>query len=340
MTIGIPFLAVLLLSLLAYLATRALIPWLVRRQVVDHPNTRGSHTRTIPRGGGVVIIVGGISLALVIAAFVKVNWFFVIAALWGAWALLGWIDDLVDVPASRRLWVQCLLSVLTVVLLGWVDRLDWSQEGAVALGWLGPVITVIGIMWLVNLTNFMDGIDGLAVSQAIVALLSWGFWFFMLGGNELAWLCWGIAALCYGFLWLNWQPAQVFLGDVGSTGLGFLFALLVVIGHNRYGIPVLSSLSLLMVFIADAMLTLVRRWRAGAKLSEAHRDHYYQRWVDNGYSHRTVTSVYGGMMIICSLAATLSLMMPSITGLVFGALAVSASGLAYWASVTLAKRVH
>ena len=109
MTIGIPFLAVLLLSLLAYLATRALIPWLVRRQVVDHPNTRGSHTRTIPRGGGVVIIVGGISLALVIAAFVKVNWVFVIAALWGAWALLGWIDDLVDVPASRRLWVQCLL---------------------------------------------------------------------------------------------------------------------------------------------------------------------------------------------------------------------------------------
>jgi Fuc2NAc and GlcNAc transferase len=143
---------------------------------------------------------------------------------------------------------------------------------------------------MANLYNFMDGIDGIAGVETLVLGLVTGLWFGSAGDAALAIFCLGLAGAALGFLLWNWDPARIFMGDVGSVSLGACFALLALIGSIQYELPFIAFLILYGVFLADASLTLLRRLWRREKWWQAHRSHYYQRAVQSGLSHAQVSS--------------------------------------------------
>lgn len=300
-------------SCVTALLVKYMIPWLIAKQQVDMPNHRTLHTGNIPRGGGLIVVLMAV-VALLWASYTSYfpNVYLALLVLVSGWATLGWCDDVYSLSTRLRLGVQLLLALAAIALIGWVDHLVVSASVSLALGWWGAPLTVLAMVWMVNLYNFMDGMDGMAASQAIVASTTFAFWFMAQGGTELAVFAAVVAAASYGFLWHNWRPASVFMGDVGSIGLGAIFALLCVIGHNRFGVPVLSSIMLFGVFIADTTITLVLRLRRGEKLWQAHSSHFYQRLAHAGYAHSSIILTYIGLMLVCSLAATVSFYQPAL----------------------------
>jgi Fuc2NAc and GlcNAc transferase len=184
----------------------------------------------------------------------------------------------------------------------------------------------------------MDGMDRMAASQAIIAATTYAFWFLTQGGTEIAVFCAVVAASSYGFLWHNWRPATIFMGDVGSISLGAIFALLLIVGHNRFDMPVLSSVMLLFVFIVDSTLTLVLRAARGEKVWQAHSGHFYQRLAHAGYSHSYIVIAYIGLMVVCSLAATVSLYWQALLLPIWMGLAGLILALACWVNVATKLR--
>lgn len=293
----------LLATVASWLCTRWLIGYLQSRSVMAIENERSLHQGSIPRGGGLSIMI----LLLIALLFMSVLsertvLFFGLFICVLLWVALGWSDDRLGLSAKRRLIVQFVFSVLMVMAFGWV-----GDVGNVSLGWFGPILTVIGVVWMANLYNFMDGMDGMAASQAIVAGLTFAVWFGFLGDIELSAICLALAGASYGFLWWNWQPARIFMGDVGSISLGAFFATLVIIANNRHQIPLMSSLLVFSVFIADASVTLLRRAYHREKVWQAHRSHYYQRLALLGYSHGKVVLGALTLMVVGAILGTLSL---------------------------------
>ncbi len=312
--------------LLSWGSVKWLIGYLVRTDTVDRPNERSMHSGTVPRGGGLVVVVLlTIALLLLSAVSSRSLLFLGLAGCLIAWATLGWSDDKLDLSPKLRLLIQFVVSGVTVVLFGWVD-----QVHGVGLGWVGPLFTLVGIVWMANLNNFMDGMDGLAASQAIIAGLTLGTWFLYLGDTELALLCTVLVAANYGFLLWNWQPARIFMGDVGSVTVGALYAMLMVIAANRYNLPVLSLGMVFAVFIGDATYTVLNRIRKGERFWLPHRSHFYQRAGLSGVKHARVVLIYIVMMVLCSLFATLSVLYRDIIGLMVGFTLVVLLLAAFW----------
>ena len=173
----------------------------------------------------------------------------------------------------------------------------------VQLGWAGSVVAAVGIVWLINLYNFMDGIDGIAGTEAISVALSAGILLFWTGSQELAWVCIILALAVGGFLVWNWPPARIFMGDVGSGFLGYVFAVLAIVSEKSFSVPLIIWLMLLGVFVTDATITLFKRLARGEKLSQPHRTHVYQLAVQAGYSHKQVTLVVLFINIMLGIAA-------------------------------------
>ena len=272
-------------GLIACLGTRALIPLLRRAAVLDHPNERSLHAAPTPRGGGIAL-VGAILLAwlaLIVAGAVAPR---LLVVLFGAalLAAISWIDDLRGLSPGTR-----LLAQLVAVTIG---MLSLMPAGPVFQFWLMPGLdaVAVGLMWLwfVNLFNFMDGIDGLAGSEA--AAIGIGLMLFAtLGAGSdpgLAALAATAGAAALGFLVWNWAPARIFLGDVGSVPLGYLlgFLLLDVAARGSWKIALILPL----YFLADATITLFRRLLGGERVWQAHRQHFYQRAVQRGLGHGDV----------------------------------------------------
>jgi Fuc2NAc and GlcNAc transferase len=140
---------------------------------------------------------------------------------------------------------------------------------------------IFGMVWFINLFNFMDGVDGFASTEAIIICSV----LFIVSGNLINLL---LISCVFGFLFWNWPKAKIFMGDVGSTQLGFILVVLGIYFHNIYKFSILNWIMLSSPFWFDATLTLYRRWRNGEKLSEAHRKHVYQRIVQSGFSHLKV----------------------------------------------------
>jgi len=161
--------------------------------------------------------------------------------------------------------------------------------GAVELGPAGTVLAALGLVWFVNMYNFMDGIDGIAGSEAVTAGLAGGALLLALGSPGLATLSLLLAAASAGFLAWNWQPARIFMGDVGSGFLGFCFAALALASERAGALPLLGWVLLLGVFLFDATATLGRRVVRGEKWYDAHRSHAYQRAVQGGWRAAAVT---------------------------------------------------
>jgi UDP-N-acetylmuramyl pentapeptide phosphotransferase/UDP-N-acetylglucosamine-1-phosphate transferase len=213
-------------------------------------------------------------------------------------ALLGLVDDLRPLPAVVRLAAQVLVSAGVVLAVGALPA-----PSLLAAGWIASILTVIWIVTLTNAFNFMDGIDGLAGTQALVAGGGWAVIGLWVSSPEVTALGLLLAAASAGFLLHNWHPASVFMGDAGSGFYGFLFAALPLVALSGQGSLWLCAVLLMCPFLLDTGFTLIRRASRGENLLSPHRSHVYQRLVVTGRSHRQVTLAYAGLATLGVLAA-------------------------------------
>jgi len=272
----------------------ALITTLVRRYSLDHslidiPTPRSSHTVPTPRGGGLGIPVVVIIAIIGLAAMGDLSLDMAMALAGGGLmvSVIGWIDDHKNLSRLWRFLVQIVAAIWALHWLGGIDSIDLGIT-RISLGWIGAVLGAVGLIWLTNLYNFMDGTDGLAAVQCICTGIMGGLLFRLQGETGLAMVCFVLAAASAGFLIWNWPPAKIFMGDVGSYFIGFTFGVLVLVGEQTGSVPMLVWTVLLAIFVWDATLTLARRAATGEPWYAAHRAHAYQRLVQLGVSHRQV----------------------------------------------------
>ena len=219
-------------------------------------------------------------------------------------ALLGLVDDLRPLPARVRFGIQLLLA-LVVVAASW-SRLPVAagQFGALLPVPVVAALAVLWIVWLTNLYNFMDGIDGIAGFQALIASVGLAVVAAGSGAETAGWLLLALAGSSAGFLVFNVPPASIFMGDVGSTAIGFFFGILPLIPGGR-PVTVEPVALALAIFVTDATFTLLRRMARGEKWLAPHRTHLYQRPVVLGIGHRPVLLMAGGAMAIASACAVM-----------------------------------
>ena len=282
-------------ALIAFVVA-AVVAWLVARNaarlgLLDVPNERSSHHSATPRGGGIGIVAGVTAGILFMTAggIPLGRDLGILLAGTAAIALLGALDDRRSIPARYRLAVQLAVAVVVVILIGGPGRLPLPPPLDLPIGWLGVPLAVAWLVTVTNFYNFMDGIDGLATGQgfASCAGVIIGVWAF--GAVELATV---LAAACIGFLLLNSPPARIFLGDVGSTALGFAIAGLPLLAPaDGRPIAMFGVAIGLALFLLDPLETLVRLARAGYAIGTAHRGHSYQALAPSRERHRAVTAL-------------------------------------------------
>ncbi len=270
----IPFLVSLAATALS---VRRLVGWLRKRQILDLPNERSSHTRPTPRGGGLavtpVILLGWLVLA---ALGMALSGQLIVMA--GAFALLilSWRDDRASLPARLRLLVH--VAAVAAGLWALPDH-QFVFQGLLPF-WADRLLAAILWVWFLNLYNFMDGIDGITGVETLC--LSAGLMLLSPATEQSAVL----AGAAIGFLIWNWHPAKIFLGDSGSVPLGYLLAwlLLRLAAQGMWA----AALILPAYYLADATITITKRALRGEKIWQAHRQHFYQRAVQGGASHARV----------------------------------------------------
>ena len=295
-----------LLALLSWAGTRGYIALARREGILDVPNERSSHSIPTPRGGGIVFVV----LFLLFTASCLVL-FPGEAPLWrailvggSAVAFVGWMDDRKrGVPVRTRLAVHGAASVWVLAQLGGMPTIAVWDE-VVYLGFFGHVLAFIGGMWVTNLYNFMDGIDGLAAGEA-VCVAGTASILIVRYGTPASFALMALAACVIGFLAWNLPRARVFMGDVGSYFLGFVFFAFALYTKNEKILSLFLWASLLSVFVVDATFTLLARAIQGKPLTEGHREHIYQQAVLAGFSHGAVTSAALGVTLLACLAVYL-----------------------------------
>jgi len=316
--------------LASWVLTGVVRRYAIARAILDLPNTRSSHATPVPRGGGLAIVVT--VLATILVAFVagRLPPHAAAAFLGGGTlvALVGWLDDRRGLGAVTRAVSHLAAAAWAVAWFGGLPTLRVGTT-SMTLGPLGSVLAVLGIAWCVNFYNFMDGIDGIAAGEGLVV---GAFATAVLAalGSPLAVVALGITAACGGFLPHNWSPARIFMGDVASGFLGFVFGALALAAEREGSVPVLAFALALGVFVGDATVTLVRRAARGEPWYSAHRSHAYQRAVASGFSHaRTTLGVLGTTALLCALAA-LAVAVPRLLGTALAAGAVLVGGAYLW----------
>ncbi|MCJ8168350.1 MraY family glycosyltransferase [Atopomonas sediminilitoris] len=301
--------------------TGALRRYALARSLMDIPNARSSHSVPTPRGGGVAIVLAFLAALPVLALANLLPWA-VMWALLGAGAgvaVIGFLDDHGHIPARWRLLGHFAGAIWA---LFWLDGLPPLSLFGISLdlGWLGHALAAISLVWLLNLYNFMDGIDGIASVEAICVCLAGALLYCLLGiegvVQPLEWVVpLLLAAAVAGFLFWNFPPARIFMGDAGSGFLGITLGVLSL--QAAWIAPQLlwSWLILLGVFIVDATFTLLRRLLRGDKVYEAHRSHAYQYASRQYGRHLPVTLVVGGINILWLLPIALWVGLGCIDGL-------------------------
>jgi UDP-N-acetylmuramyl pentapeptide phosphotransferase/UDP-N-acetylglucosamine-1-phosphate transferase len=312
----------------------------LRRALLDQPNERSLHQVPVPRLGGAAIVIGTYAVAGVMLLREGV------AADLAIWlgmalpvALLGLIDDLRPLSAGARFSVQLLICAGLCALLPPPHEIAltpaWSVSVPVPLSAAGCAIWMLAVL---NIYNFMDGMDGLAGIQAVGAALSLALAALAAGHSDLALLCLVIMAAAGGFLVHNAPPAKLFMGDVGSTFLGFGFAAISVIGLRRPE-PIAWSPALfgLAPFLCDGTFTLLRRLSRGEKIWQAHKSHLYQRAVATGLTHHEVLVPYCAWVALGVAAAALDVQTHGQSTGVIACVMIASFG-AVWLWVNLRER--
>lgn len=295
----VQFSAMILLSLGSWFGTKLFVLYARRHAILDLPNERSSHLIPTPRGGGAVF--AGLFGAVVLLCTVLFPedmplWL----ALLGGGAVVagvGWIDDRTPLKARYRLVAHVLAAGWALFAFGGMPSVAFG-DAALSLGRWGTLFALCGGVWAINLYNFMDGIDGLAAGEAFVVAVA-GALLLVREHVAVSFALFALAACVSGFLWWNWSPAKVFMGDAGSGFLGFVFFAFAVYTENAGSMSVFLWAVAGAVFIVDATLTLASRIRRGERVAQAHREHLFQRAVICGYSHAVVAGCY--LCVTCAL---------------------------------------
>lgn len=286
MQLQLQFLLLLLATLgIAAGVTGLAIHYAIRRQLLDLPGERRSHTVTTPRGGGIGIVVSQLfaCAALTLLFPSQAAGLAVFAAGLLLVAGIGWWDDHRPLPALPRLAIHLLASLM-------LGGLVWAMTGDLLKAGFCTFLSVS----LINIWNFMDGINGLAASQA--ALVSIGAALLLPWPHAITGVL--LAAGCLGFLPFNFPRARIFMGDVGSGALGYLVAGLLALGVSTTGLALPLWLVLPMVFLVDAGFTLLSRMLKGERWMQPHTQHLYQRLVKRGHGHPMITGVYAILTLL------------------------------------------
>ncbi|UVL28176.1 MraY family glycosyltransferase [Pseudomonas donghuensis] len=272
------------------LVTGLLRRYALSRSLIDVPNARSSHSVPTPRGGGVAIVLSFLA-ALPLGWFDGILSTEVFAALLGGGALvavIGFMDDHGHIAARWRLLGHFSAAAWALFWLGGLPPLEVFGF-TLDLGLLGTVLAAFYLVWMLNLYNFMDGIDGLASVEAICATLGMCIIYLFSGNSGLIWPALALSLAVSGFLFWNFPPARIFMGDAGSGFLGITLAILSLQAAFADSQLFWAWLILLSVFIVDATVTLIRRLMHGQKVYEAHRTHAYQYAARHYGSHLPVT---------------------------------------------------
>jgi UDP-N-acetylmuramyl pentapeptide phosphotransferase/UDP-N-acetylglucosamine-1-phosphate transferase len=300
---------IIVLSVVTAATISALSIWLMLRTgragPMDQPNHRSLHDAPVPRSGGVGILAGA-STALFIVdvpVFIAVG----VAIL----AAVSWLDDRTSLPVLLRFGTHFLVSGLFVSL-----ETTWG-----AAGWVVVILVTLGMVWSINLFNFMDGANGLAGGMAAIGFSAYAWIAHVAGDLQLSVVSAAIAAAAVGFLIFNFDPAKIFMGDVGSISVGFLASAVGIVGIDRGLWPIWFPLLVFSVFLVDATTTLLRRALRRERVWEAHRDHAYQRLVRSGWTHRRLAWTAYCVMLITALSA----------GLLVSAAAIQWAAVLFWA---------
>ncbi len=273
--------------------------WSLRRELFDVPNERSSHTVPTPRGGGLIIVLVCLSAYIIAANFRTgdFRWSYLIGAT--LIALVSWLDDLYTISFVWRFLIHALAAGILILTLGYFDEISLPLIGDFNFGIWGAGLTFLWIVWLTNAYNFMDGIDGIAGAQALTAGIGWLITGHLAGISSVGLYGGIIASSAIGFLIWNWQPAKIFMGDIGSAFLGYTFAALPLLAKSelpatsqfrKFLLP--AAVVLMWLFAFDTLWTFGRRVVNREKVWEAHRGHLYQKLVIAGRSHGSVSAVY------------------------------------------------
>jgi len=263
-----------------------------RHSVLDHPNERSSHQSPTPRGGGIAILIGAVvPVAMAVGSSDQVILRILTCA--AVVALLGLFDDVVSLRAGVKLLVQVVAAVACLTLVDLTLRLvEIPSVGSVRFPFaVGVGLSIFWIVGVTNAYNFMDGVNGIASIEAIICALAYAVMFRFQSDTSAALLCLGIAGASAGFLLFN-SRGKVFMGDVGSATLGFIFAAL-ALRLAAEGASFVAACLPLLPFLLDTGMTLLRRVRRRERLFDAHRTHAYQRLTDLGLPHMAVSLIYG-----------------------------------------------
>ncbi|WP_114376738.1 glycosyltransferase family 4 protein [Elioraea thermophila] len=345
----------LALALLSALCVRLAIAW----RILDVPNHRSAHARPIPKGGGLGVVVAtlvGLLIQYRFATLARLDDPYFLAVIVGAAAIAA-VSLADDILSFRQHWKLLAQVAAAIAPLPWglaIDTLSLPWIGPVPLGPLAWPLTVLWVVFLTNAMNFIDGLDGMCAGIALVAALFLAALALAEGGAFVYVAALSLAAGCAGFLPFNVPRAQIFLGDVGSQFIGYLFAILGIAAArfdqarvSLYIVPLLLA-----VPIFDVAFTLIRRALAGERLAEAHRGHLYQVLARTGVPPLAVSALSVGMTAVLGLVAFrfVALSPPAKLAVVAGVVAALAlyaawvawrarrAGLTSWSGVSPARR--
>lgn len=273
------FLLTGLLLILSFVLTYLIRHYALRLKIMDMPNERSSHSVPTPRGGGLAIVLTwyiGISILFYLKYLDSHLYLALLSGLLLAGVSI--IDDLINLKPFIRLSVHIMTAVLAFTFLKGINPVAISFF-MISSPVLLYTLVIIGIVWFINLFNFLDGIDGYASLETIVIAIA----IYLFTRNNV---CLILIASTLGFLYWNWPKAKIFMGDIGSTQLGFILIVLGIYFHNIGELSIINWIMLSSLFWFDATLTLFRRWRNKEKITVAHKKHAYQRAVQAGLSHQ------------------------------------------------------
>ncbi|GBL19986.1 probable undecaprenyl-phosphate N-acetylglucosaminyl 1-phosphate transferase [Acidimicrobiaceae bacterium] len=263
----------------------------ITRNKFDIPNERSSHKNPTPRGGGVAVVAAFVFglLALLIRRDIDAESFYAIVLPGALVAIIGYLDDLGRVTAARlRLIGHFVAALIAIYILGGLPPMPLFSA-TLDIGLVGNIIAVLFLVWMLNLFNFMDGIDSITGIEALTSCLILTIFLINKSDTEL----WRVPALLcaavIGFLYFNWPPAKIFLGDIGSGFIGFTIGTISLVIAKSQPLITWAVIILLGVFIVDATVTLIRRVYDKQQISAAHRSHAFQHLANNADRHLKVS---------------------------------------------------
>jgi Fuc2NAc and GlcNAc transferase len=286
----------LLAAILSYFGCLKALAVATKAGMIALPGERQSHQRATPTGGGLGLIFSIVITTVCLELMISLPDYWWQNVLPGVVLLtiVGWRDDKFPVSQLLRLLVQLAVSI-------WLLGFGWWDVSLTDMAFLA--VAIVAMVWLMNVYNFMDGSNGMAGFQGVFAGVTMAVLFQMAGEYTMALIAVVVAAACAGFLPLNFPQARVFMGDVSSVPLGFLFASFAVYGVQTGSMSLPLSILIMSVFLVDATLTLLSRAFRGERWYTAHAQHVYQRLIAKGWSHSRVLVAYQVINVIWVLPA-------------------------------------